>query len=247
MVMGLASRAASSAARGAGGGGGGGAASQSGELSKATLSNLDDSSAQAITVHFNPTEYSLSKSNSWEPVKIVGSNVPRMEFTSGGSVSLGLELLFDTYEARQDVRAYTDKIFELTKISSKTVDKTTKVGRPPRVMFSWGKVFNFPSVITSFSVQYVLFLSDGTPVRARVSLTLVECEDASAKSAQNPTSQGTLGQKVYVVKPGDTLDRIAYQEYSDSSAWRFLADVNNLDNPMDLRPGQVLAIQPLEA
>lgn len=217
----------------------------SGELAKASLTNLDESGAKPIEFMFNPTGYSMSKSNSWEPVKIVGSNVPRLEFTSGGSISLSLSLLFDTYEKKTDVREYTNKIFALTRISPKTQDKITKVGRPPRVMFSWGKVFNFPAVITSASIEFTLFLSDGTPVRARMNLSLEECEDAGVKPPQNPTTQGTLGNKVYIVKPGDTIDWIAYQEYNDSSAWRFIADTNNLDNPRDLRPGQALAIQPM--
>lgn len=219
----------------------------SGELAKASLTNLDKPNSRPIVFMFNPTEYSMSKSNSWEPVKIMGSNVPRLEFTSGGSTELSLELLFDTYERGTDVRTtYTNKIFELTKIDQSTVDKATGIGRPPRCMFSWGKVFNFAAVITSFSIQFTLFKSDGTPVRARVSLSLQECEDSDSKPGQNPTTQGTLGHKVYVVKPGDKLDWIAYQEYKDSSVWRFIADNNNLDDPKDLRPGQTLAIQPLE-
>ena len=170
-------------------------------------------------------------------------NVPRREFTSGGPTALSLELFFDTYEAGTDVRDYTNKVFNLAKISSKTVDKETGRGRPPKCMFSWGKTFNFPDVVTSVSVNFTLFLSDGTPVRAKVSVSLEEAEDEEQQSPQNPTTQGTLGHKVYTVKPGDTIDRIAYSEYGNPSLWRSIADANDLDNPMDLRPGQILAIQ----
>lgn len=221
------------------------AGNASGELAKASLKSLDASNAQPIEFMFNPTEYSLSKSNTWSPVKIVGSNVPRLEFTSGGSTSLSLELLFDTYEAQTDVRDHTDKLFDLTKIASETIDATTGVGRPPKVLFSWGRMFNFPAVITSISIQFTLFLSNGTPVRAKVSLSLEECEDPDDMPAQNPTTQGTVGHKIHVVKPGDTISGIAYREFGDSKAWRHLADTNDLDDPKDLRPGQILAIEPL--
>ena len=220
-------------------------AAASGEITKATLTHME--SNESVGVMFNPTEYSMSKSNSWDPVKIVGSNIPRLEFTSGGSTELSLELLFDTYESGVDVRDHTNKIYKMTQIDSSTVDSATGIGRPPRVLFSWGRVFNFAAVITSFSINYTLFLSDGKPVRARVSLSLQECEDSSQQSPQNPTTQGTIGNKIHIVKPGDTLDRIAYQEYKKSSAWRFIADTNNLDNPRDLRPGQALAIRPLQS
>ena len=215
----------------------------SGELAKATISNLDDPGARPIEVLFNPTEYSMSKSNTWQQVKVVGSNVPRLEFTSGGAITLSLkDLTFDTYEDGTDVRRYTDKFLALTKISPKTVDRVTGIGRPPRVLFSWGRDVKFESVVTSLSIDFTLFNADGMPVRAKMSISLQESKDAGEKPAQNPTSKGTMGQKVYIVKPGDTLDRIAYEELGDSGLWREIADNNRLDNPMALKPGLPLAI-----
>jgi nucleoid-associated protein YgaU len=46
------------------------------------------------------------------------------------------------------------------------------------------------------------------------------------------------------VKQGDTIDLIAFDEYGDSAMWRFIAATNNLDDPLRLKPGQVLAIAP---
>lgn len=241
MVMSLAQMGASMAIGMASGIGA--AAAASGELAKATLTNLDDAPRTPIEIMFNPTKYSISKSNSWEAVKVTGSNIPRLEFTSGGSMVLTLTgLIFDTYEEDEDVRKHTDKFLALTKISPKTVDATTGIGRPPRVLFSWGKDVKFESVITSLTIDFVLFNSDGVPVRAKMNLTLQESKDAGVKPAQNPTSQGTMGQKVYIVKPGDSLDRIAYEELGDSALWREIADNNRLDNPMNLKPGTPLAI-----
>jgi nucleoid-associated protein YgaU len=77
-------------------------------------------------------------------------------------------------------------------------------------------------------------------------LSLQECEDATQMDPQNPTSQGTYGNKVHVVKPGETMALIANMEYGDSKIWRVIADANGLDNPKDLRPGTVLEIVPLE-
>ena len=215
----------------------------SGELAKASLTNLDDSPRSPIEIMFNPTQYSVSKSNTWTEAKITGSNVPRLEFTSGGAMKLTLtDLTFDTYEEKVDVRQYTDKFLALTKISPKTVDRVTAIGRPPRVLFSWGRDVKFESVVTSLSISFTLFNPDGMPVRAKMSITLQESKDEGVKPAQNPTSKGTMGQKVYIVKPGDTLDRIAYEELGDSGLWREIADNNTLNNPMDLKPGLPLAI-----
>ena len=44
---------------------------------------------------------------------------------------------------------------------------------------------------------------------------------------------------------GQTLDWIAYQEYGDTSAWRHIAQVNNIQNPRNLKAGTVLKLVPL--
>ena len=56
---------------------------------------------------------------------------------------------------------------------------------------------------------------------------------------------GIPGYKVFIVKPGDKIDSIAAREYGDPKTWRFIADINNLDDPKDLRPGQALIIEEL--
>ncbi len=48
-----------------------------------------------------------------------------------------------------------------------------------------------------------------------------------------------------MVHEGQTLDWIAYQEYGDPAYWRHIAETNDLANPKDLRPGQVLKLTPL--
>ncbi len=215
----------------------------SGELTKASLTNVE--SNERIEFLYNPTEYSISKSISWDAVAMVGFDVPPTEFQGAKPSTISLDLFFDTYEADQDVRTtYTDKVFALTKISAQTRQGGQR-GRPPRCLFSWGRGFSFQAVITSVSVTFTLFKADGTPVRAKMKVDLQECEDATAQPPQNPTSQGTYGHKAHVVQPGDNIDLLANKYYGDPKSWRVIADANDLDNPMDLRVGRVLDIVPV--
>ena len=55
---------------------------------------------------------------------------------------------------------------------------------------------------------------------------------------------GTTGYKQWTVRDGDTIDWIAFTEYGDSNMWRYIADLNGLDDPGHLRPGQKLSIAP---
>lgn len=50
--------------------------------------------------------------------------------------------------------------------------------------------------------------------------------------------------RTYTVKPGDSLSKIAKNEYGDASAWRriFEANRDQIDNPDLIHPGQVLKV-----
>ena len=41
---------------------------------------------------------------------------------------------------------------------------------------------------------------------------------------------------------GDTLDRISARYYGDPTKWRSIANANGIGDPLDLRPGRLLAI-----
>ncbi|HEY5751747.1 MAG TPA: LysM peptidoglycan-binding domain-containing protein [Chthoniobacterales bacterium] len=53
-----------------------------------------------------------------------------------------------------------------------------------------------------------------------------------------------LGGKTYVVQPGDTLAKIARKVYKSEARWSDIEDANrnNVENPRNLQPGQVLII-----
>ncbi len=212
---------------------------------KAVIRNLDDGNEQPIEVLFNPNEYTFSKKNTWTKTEVIGKNVPQLEFGGGDSMTLKMQLFFDTYTTGKDVRETTNRIWKLMNISEKLTDMTNTKGRPPMVEFQWGKTWSFKAVITNISQKFTLFRYDGTPVRATVDVTFLQAKEEGHYPGQNPTTKGSPGYKRRVVKEGDSIDWIAYEEYGDSAMWRFIADTNNLGDPHRLRPGQVLAIAPM--
>jgi len=214
---------------------------------KASILKLPRSGAaeKVVDVYFNPKELSFAKQNSWKQNNSPKENVPAGEFSGGGSASLKLQLFFDTYteSGQENVRdKYTSKIAKLMEIDQSTVVKETGKGRPPDVRFLWGSL-SFDGVITSFSERLTLFAaSDGRPVRAVVDLTLTQVRDPKYYKKTNPTSGGVGGERVWIVRHGDTLPWIAYKEYDDATEWRRIADANGLSEVRDLRPGLALVI-----
>jgi nucleoid-associated protein YgaU len=111
-------------------------------------------------------------------------------------------------------------------------------GAPPKVKFVWGD-FSFIAIVESVKVTFLMFRPDGTPVRAKAKVKMKQIEEETLHPPQNPTSR-SAARKVWVVQEGQRLDWIAYQEYGDSAMWRYIAEINKLDNPMKLQPGQIL-------
>jgi len=211
-------------------------------LTKAAITNLD--TFEVIPCMFNPKEYTFTKANTWNSSVIIGNNVPEIDFQGGRAMTLAMELFFDTYETGADVRTkYTDKIWKLMMINPDTKDKGHK-GWPPLCEFRWGYTWSFKAVLTNITQKFTMFLGDGTPVRSTMTVTFQQAAEEGKYPGQNPTTMSVPGYKTRRVKQGETLDWIAYDEYSDSSLWRFLADTNDVEDPLRLAVGQALAIPP---
>jgi nucleoid-associated protein YgaU len=98
-------------------------------------------------------------------------------------------------------------------------------------------------VITSVGQRFTLFLPDnGTPVRAVLDITFSQTKDEQQQPKQNPTSGGSGGERVWIVRAGDTLPWIAFSEYNNPTEWRRIADANRLYHVRRLTPGTMLLI-----
>jgi hypothetical protein len=199
-------------------------------LRKATI---EPEGGSAITVLFNPDKYSLKKSNEIAEAAIPGLEAPILQFVRGGSRTLSMELYFDTYEEQQSVSEHTDPVYKLLAINP---DKHA----PPKCTVRWGN-FSFLCVLTEVSGEFSLFLADGTPVRAKLSVQFREWVDVKIMVSENPTRSADHRSVVYV-KGGQTISLLAQQFYGDARKWRPIADENDLENPLVLEPGTMLRI-----
>ena len=212
-------------------------------LEKATIAGVGvDIEVECL---FNPKEYTLSRTNSWDIKMVKGKNIPEVTFGGGQPASLKMQLFFDTFEAGSDVRKHTQGLWKLMRINDDQKNPKTQKGEPPRVTFSWGQYWSFEAVIESLSQTFTLFLDSGIPVRSTVDIQFKQVRDEMAFAGTNPTSGGGEPHRVHVVQAGERLDWIAFQVYGDSTLWRAIARENNLLRPHRLRPGQRLIIPAL--
>ena len=201
-------------------------------LEKATITNVQ--TGDRIPVMFNPEEYSLDLGNTFAEVGIPGLRTPPIQYVRGNIRTLNMELLFDTLEQRQDVRTQTQRITDL-------LNHDATVQAPPILLFSWGGL-NFQCVLESVGQRFTLFVEDGTPVRATLTVTFKEYEAVDIEIRRGLF----FGPPALLnILEGDTLSGIAGRLLGDPEAWREIANLNNIENPLKLIPGQELIIPPL--
>jgi nucleoid-associated protein YgaU len=197
-----------------------------------------------IPVQFNPEEYTLSRDINYAQAAIPGLSAPILQFVGGNLQTLEMELFLDSYEehkagsrvvnaARSDVRLLVRQITDLMAIEAAT-------HAPPVLLFTWGSLA-FTCVLARATQRYLMFLPDGTPVRARLNVTFSEYRnvDLEAKEVKRETADYS---KRHTLSEGETLSSIAGIEYGDPRLWRVIAIANGMQHARGLEPGLQLLL-----
>jgi Contractile injection system tube protein/LysM domain len=227
-------------------------------LTKMVIRNLDTNESvtdERVKVLFNPTEYTLEQSNTWETQHVQGQE-PRTQFTKSDLRKLNMELFFDSYEEVDgsgqpvDVRTYTERVARLMIVS---IDEGNDGKRPPIVEITWCDApsgltnpdFPFKGVLLSLRQQFVLFSDQGRPVRAKVVVGFQEYLSPDEIEQRFPR-RGSFPARTYTVKQGDSLPIIAQEVWKKPTEWRRIAVANSLRDPRTISAGMVLDIPMIE-
>lgn len=162
------------------------------QLAKATLIACNNE-APDIVLMFNPEEITFTRTVKWEPAKGNHSTtlLPKTNFSAVEAYKFTLkQLIFDTYEAKTSVMEKIDPIRKGVEMVEGLAEK-----RPPVYIFTWG--YNeknqrneyFYCVINSLTYKLNMFLTDGTPVRAIVDISLQEVDKSTAPGSKESSSQ----------------------------------------------------------
>lgn len=203
-----------------------------GGLTPAKITNLNTNAS--VNFMFNPFEFTISKSNTWQPKPVTGKNLPFVTFQQGSPMTLSLTLHFDAQAANSDVRGYTAPLWTMMMIDSATVNAQTGKGEPPPVAFEWGSLY-FKAVITQLSEQFTLFSATGVPLRCVVQVSLQQYLDETQQAPQMPESGAASDvTSTFTMTEADRIDTAAT---TNNTNHRELAESNNIDNPLNVPSG----------
>lgn len=158
----------------------------SAQLQKAKLI-AHDRGVLDIELMFNPEEISFARNVKWDAD--TGNRgdhlLPKVNFSGVEPYKLTLkQLLFDTYESKESVMKYVDKIKKSVERIEAKADS-----RPPVYIFEWGVGKYFHCVVTSLTYKLTMFLTDGTPVRAIVDISLQEVDQTNLPGTKESASK----------------------------------------------------------
>jgi hypothetical protein len=202
--------------------------------------HIQPEGGDAITVDYNPEEYTVNAENAFAVQGIPGLGSPIVQFVNGGQRTLEVELFFDTYDTpdlpKKDVRDQTSAIVALLGIDGEQ-------HAPPILRVTMASL-DLRCVLSRVSEKFQMFMPDGMPVRARLGCTFIEIVDPEL-AAQAANLQTADFSKAYVVVRGDTLCSIATARYRDPQRWRPIALANGIADPRAITVGQTLRIPSL--
>jgi hypothetical protein len=192
------------------------------------------------TVLFNPSEFTLTRANEFNQQATQGRSRPKTSFGKGLPDQLSLTLFFDGTGVVGEAGPITESIHRFLSLSRYRGTEH----HPAYIRVWWGRL-DFRGVLKSAAVTFTLFNRAGEPLRARVAASFEEVISGEELRAEESSSSPNLLQ-VWHVTEGDRLDQIAFETYGDARYWRAVAEVNRLENPRRLVPGETLLLPPVE-
>jgi len=157
-------------------------------LEKAKMLAIDNE-ADDIEFMFNPAKITFKRDMQIEQAE--GSHTEtgdnKTSFKHPNPYTLTVNgIILDTYEDSTSVLTHIKKFSQSVEFTKK--GKGAKK-RPPIYLFTWGAHNYLRCFVKTFSFDLTLFLPDGTPVRAKVDLSLEQIEvpnPTKSQSASNP-------------------------------------------------------------
>lgn len=233
---------------------------------------LIEATQQRISCLINPGEVVLRRTAGVYPRRsAAGSLVSGLSaedpvlYTGGGRTELEFGLLFDVAlatsgHAIEDVRELTRPFLALAGTEIKAT--STGVIATPLVRFLWGRTWNILAAVVAAAERLERFTADGVPQRSWMRLRLWRMPEPTpaARVETAPTSgllstslsalSGTqaastdsdIGSAFEQVTASDRLETIAQRHFGHPAYWRWLAAINNLDDPLSLPAGMILRV-----
>ncbi|GEM_PF-1086802 len=208
---------------------------------------------ESFSVQYNPKEIKSDKASKWQKKDKQGAEGAQFEYQQGEPRTLVMDLFFDTSidDMGNVEKKWVTGLLRMTNPSVTAPDGGDKK-YPPLVTFVWGD-FKFTGIVDKIAVQYLMFNSNGDPVRAKANVsmkeyTLKEFDKGTGGAAVSANlvdlsgQEGTIDTRdltVIEAQAGDTANSLANEH---GTSYQAVCDANGIDDPNEDLAGQEIVI-----
>ena len=221
------------------------------------------SGGKRVTVQFNPESLKVNFANQIQTPQGSGDSArpPAVQFVGAGTTRLAVMLWFDASapldaemlsEAARgggkldDVRKLTEQVAWFITPQPDPADPERYL--PPAVSFVWGS-FLFNGIVESLEENLEFFSPQGKPLRASLSLKLIQPRITAYRFAQSGAGSGSgaLGgtpgtRPLTGATEGASLQAMAAAA-GRPGEWKAIASANGIEDPLRMQAGQMLDMQ----
>lgn len=187
----------------------------------------DDS--RLFNAQINPENVKISKQISYEADNTIGKEKKVTRYRHHDPTTLSFDFfLDDTGVIKGHKKTIKTMISELENTLYKT---NAESHEPGYAKVAWGSLL-FHGRMQSLSYDYTLFAPNGTPLRAKISLSLIGHFDKDATVKNSPDVSRTIS-----IKSGDKITSLCQEIYNDASYAADVAFHNRLQQFRNVKPG----------
>lgn len=201
------------------------AALEKAKLQEVSADEHESTIGDAVPVQFNPSSLRLKLTNQMEGGSSTG-RVRRQQSGAGNTV-LSMDLVFDTADEGSDDSPLSVRT-KTAIVERYVVPNSDNSETPPRLRFEWNDLV-VSGLVESVDIDFDLFAANGTPLRAKVSLSIKEQEPKyQLKSSNNATQPGQNNadngnsDQTAPALDGESPAEFAARKGLDPNAWRGL-------------------------
>ena len=197
---------------------------------------------QPYSVMINPDSVKRQQNVEYNEQQPPDSSSGSQKYKSTPSDKLNFDIVIDCTGVVDAKR--TDMAAEITALEKIVFTYNGDIHRPNFVKVQWGKTLTFKGVLTSFDVSYTLFKPDGSPLRAKISLSFSQYISPKTVGKLDGKKSPDISHLETVVQ-GMTLPQLCFKIWNDDSYYVQVAKYNDLNKFRNLKGSEKLIFPPI--
>lgn len=197
---------------------------------------------QPYTLMINPENIKWQKGIEYNEQQAPNTSSASQKYKSTPSDKLSFETVIDCTGVVDPAR--TDMNAEIAALEKIIFTYNGDIHRPNFVKIQWGKDITFKGVLTSFDTSYTLFRPNGSPLRAKVSLSFSQYIDPKTVTKLDGKNSPDITHLV-TVEEGMTLPQLCKKIWNNQSAYIKVAEHNGLNKFRNLKGINKLIFPPI--